>query len=727
MSETKSTAVELWGGIECTINRVGDRYSSQCEMSGHFTRLDDLRRFAELGIKKLRYPVLWENVAPDSLDEFQWEGVDARLEMIRSTTVTPILGLLHHGSGPPYTSLLDPEFPEKLARYAKAVAERYPWAEWYTPVNEPNTTARFSCLYGVWYPHSKSDRDYVRALYNQVKATILSMRSIREVNPHAKLVQTEDLGRAQSTLPLIEQARFENERRWLTFDLLLGYVDEEHPLYWFLTGPGELSGDELRWLRENACEPDIIGINHYLLSNRFLDHRLELYPGFLHGTNGFQKYADVGAVDTGQTVPPAPKEILRDVWNRYRRPFAVTEAHIAGYRESQMRWLHEIWTAAKELREEGAPIEAVTAWSLLGAYDWNSLCVACNGNYESGVFDLRSPAPRATALVRQLQAYAHGRAPDHPVLERKGFWHDKSRVIFAPSDETRAGAVATKASRPLAITGATGTLGRAFARLCERRGIDYVLLSRKQMDIASIESVRENLELVRPWAVINAAGYVRVDEAEAEFERCHRENSLGPQVLATVCSERSIPLLTFSSDLVFDGTTGAPYRESHPVSPINNYGKSKAEMERHIFAIHPRTLIVRTSSFFGPWDENNFLHLTLRTLKAGELVKAPSDTTVSPTYIPDLAATSLDLLLDGETGIAHLTNRGSVSWAEWALMAADKINSGHDRIVPVSMEEMSLAAPRPKYSVLESERFDIMPPLNEALERYFKDTASRWN
>ena len=76
----------------------------------------------------------------------------------------PIVGLVHHGSGPAYTSLLDSGFPEKLARYAGAVARRYPWLTDFTPVNEPLTTARFSGLYGHWYPHGRCDRDYVRAL-----------------------------------------------------------------------------------------------------------------------------------------------------------------------------------------------------------------------------------------------------------------------------------------------------------------------------------------------------------------------------------------------------------------------------------------------------------------------------------------------------------------------------------------------------------------------------------
>ena len=138
--------LHLWGGLECTINRVQDRYHSQLVRNGHGERPDDIERFASLGISAIRYPVLWEQVAPEGLATADWSFADERLDALRERGVTPILGLIHHGSGPQHTSLLDPEFPAALAHYAGAVAARYPWAEYYTVVNEPLTTARFACL-----------------------------------------------------------------------------------------------------------------------------------------------------------------------------------------------------------------------------------------------------------------------------------------------------------------------------------------------------------------------------------------------------------------------------------------------------------------------------------------------------------------------------------------------------------------------------------------------------
>ena len=111
--------LEVWAGVECTVNRVGDEYFDQLERSGHATRLEDLDRFAELGVRALRYPVLWERTAPNGLESADWSWADERLGRLRELGIHPIVGLVHHGSGPRHTSLIDPSFPEKLAEFAQ--------------------------------------------------------------------------------------------------------------------------------------------------------------------------------------------------------------------------------------------------------------------------------------------------------------------------------------------------------------------------------------------------------------------------------------------------------------------------------------------------------------------------------------------------------------------------------------------------------------------------------
>jgi dTDP-4-dehydrorhamnose reductase len=119
--------LELWAGVECTVNRVGDDFFDQLELNGHATRIEDLDLFAGLGVRAMRYPVLWERTAPESSGQIDWSWPDERLGRLQELGIRPIVGLVHHGSGPRHTNLLDPAFPEKLAAYARRVAERYPW------------------------------------------------------------------------------------------------------------------------------------------------------------------------------------------------------------------------------------------------------------------------------------------------------------------------------------------------------------------------------------------------------------------------------------------------------------------------------------------------------------------------------------------------------------------------------------------------------------------------
>jgi dTDP-4-dehydrorhamnose reductase len=238
--------------------------------------------------------------------------------------------------------------------------------------------------------------------------------------------------------------------------------------------------------------------------------------------------------------------------------------------------------------------------------------------------------------------------------------------------------------------------------------------------------VNAAIERYRPWAIVNTAGYVRVDDAEVESEACMRENTLGPSVLAGACASYGIQLVTFSSDLVFSGNKRAAYVESDPVGPLNVYGHSKAEAERAVLDLLPSALIVRASAFFGPWDRYNFVTATLRALSDGQKFVASSDYTVSPTYVPDLVNASLDLLLDGARGIWHLANSGAVKWSTLAEMAAEYAGLSTASLVRCANCQWMFTAPRPAYSVLGSERARFMPSLEDALLRYLHHPDLSW-
>jgi dTDP-4-dehydrorhamnose reductase len=275
--------------------------------------------------------------------------------------------------------------------------------------------------------------------------------------------------------------------------------------------------------------------------------------------------------------------------------------------------------------------------------------------------------------------------------------------------------------KPLLITGATGTLGQAFERICHIRGLHAVLLDRAGLDISEAESIKRALDLHQPWAVVNAAGYVRVDDAETDQERCYRENTTGPRLLAEACAAQGVQLLTFSSDLVFDGSHTTPYLESAVAAPLGVYGRSKLLAEQAVLAHLPTALVVRTSAFFSAWDEHNFVHHALTAARQGELFEAADDLVISPTYVPDLVNASLDLLLDGAHGLWHLANEGTYTWAELARLALRLAGLDEAGVVPRPAAHFGWAAARPRYSALGSVHGAQLPTVENALLRHLAE------
>ena len=616
-----SPGLELWGGVECTLNRVGDRQFDQLARGGHASRIEDLARFAALGIRTLRYPILWERTAPNGPQRADWRWADERLTALRALGIRPIAGLVHHGSGPLWTNLLDPAFPDGLAAFAGAVAARYPWISDYTPVNEPLTTARFSALYGYWYPHRSDSRACIEALLTQCRATTRAMQAIRRARPDARLVQTEDLGQTFSTPALAYQAEFENERRWLSFDMLCGRVGPGHALWDYLRWLGFDEGDVAEF-QDHPCPPDLIGVNSYLTSDRFLDERLERYPAHTHGGNGRDRYADVEAVRVHANGGDGPARVLRAAWERYRIPLAVTEAHLSCTRDEQLRWFIQVWEDAGSLRGEGIDIQAVTAWSLLGAFDWNSLLTRNGDHYEPGAFDLRAPEPRPTAIATMLRDLATTGTHTHPVLATPGWWRRSKRLLY-PVHPAKSGAQdpARARARPILLVmgeEALVKLGAEFGRACAGRGLPVRQVTRswRSLGIPPL-----------PWAVINLRPAWSQDAGNE---------------LAAHCAEHALPLLTFSTDLAVAGSGTGTYDEDALSLPLGDAGARAVATEKAWRSVHPGALIVRFGLLFGPWGI------------AGAEVSERAELARTAVLADDLAQTCLDLLIDDERGLWHL-------------------------------------------------------------------------
>jgi dTDP-4-dehydrorhamnose reductase len=591
---------------------------------------------------------------------------------------------LHHGNGPTDTDLLDPAFPERFAAFARAVADRYPWVDAYVPINEPLTTARFCGLYGFWHPHEKTDAAFARILHHQVLGSILAMQAIREIAPAATYIQNEDIGKVHATPTLAYEADLQNERRWLTFDLLCGRVDRDHVM-WPVLSEG-MTDEELERYLEEPFPPDVVGFDHYVSSERFLDDALDPYPDRYHSRNARHEYADVEAVWSLSDGPVGVEPLLQEAWDRYRMPLALTEVHLGGTREEQIRWLVESYEAALAVRSRGGDVRAVTAWALLGMYDWNSLMLDPSGFYESGAFDVRGGTPRETALADTIRALARGGSYAHPVLSVPGWWRRPERLIYrrepveppaaAPGDEVRraaglrseradlhaVGSSRTPQGRStttrLALVTNGGALADAFRTACTSRGLAF-----EEVEVgpdAAPEDVAGAIAEIRPWCVLDVIG---IGAAIGDvFEEAALSRPLRPETVdRVVATHRAVAreaarlgvvLLVASSWTVFDGGHDRPRVETEPPDARSDLGRAWRRAEAGVLAEAPNALVARPGPLLGS---------PLVTLDAVDDPSHAGSVVVAPAFGPDVASVALDLLIDGEGGIWHLANAGLVA------------------------------------------------------------------
>ncbi|MEA2838986.1 MAG: dTDP-4-dehydrorhamnose reductase [Methylobacteriaceae bacterium] len=607
--------------------------------------------------------------------------------------IEPIAGLLHHGSGPMYTNLLDPAFPKLFARHAQRVAVRYPWLTSFTPINEPLTTARFSCLYGHWYPHRRSMRDFLQALLLQCKAIVLAMRAIRQITPNARLVQTEDLGRVFSTPALSYQAEFENERRWLSFDLLCGRVGRNHPWHDTFMANGADERDLALFL-EGDCRPDIVGINHYVTSDRYLDEGVHKYPEHSWGGNARERYADVEAVRVDiRAGDVGMKARLSEAWKRYHLPVAATEVHLGCTREHQLRWLVEAWKAAHQLRASGQDIRAITVWALFGSIDWSSLLVSRQGQYEPGAFDVRGSKPRRTALAGAARALAKDGKFAHPVLDAPGWWQRDDRYYVQRG--IKCGELRNR-SMPITIF-ASGDLFLAelLADICTKRGLACSVFQLED------DQPEHQICVNGAWAAINIDARLVRRFGERGYRKACDAALANTKHVAELCARARIPLVHFSSDLVFDGSLGGAYVEQDPVSSeAASYEFVAAE--RAVLGTCEDALVVRAGPLFG------------LTLESPGTIKADSRSgiTVSPTFAPDVCHAVLDLLIDGERGTWHVANRAALGPSDFGKMMPG-LQQAAENSSPASRSNY-----RSRNFALSSSRGQIMPSLADAIARF---------
>jgi dTDP-4-dehydrorhamnose reductase len=270
------------------------------------------------------------------------------------------------------------------------------------------------------------------------------------------------------------------------------------------------------------------------------------------------------------------------------------------------------------------------------------------------------------------------------------------------------------------VTGARGQLAGAIvdeyrndARVCA--------YARQDLDIADFDAVMARVEADRPDVIINCAAYNNVDRAEEEPDKALNVNAFGVKVLARAAQESGATLVHYSTDFVFDGHTDRPYVEADPPNPQSVYAQSKWLGE--CFALEaPHAFVLRVESLFGGPNAKSSIDRIAQAIAGGRDAKVFVDRTVSPSYVVDVAAATMAVVERGEPGLYHCVGTGFATWHELAQEIARIMRKESEaRVVPISVADVSLKAPRPQFAALKNDKLmkiTAMPTWQDALSRY---------
>jgi dTDP-4-dehydrorhamnose reductase len=281
-------------------------------------------------------------------------------------------------------------------------------------------------------------------------------------------------------------------------------------------------------------------------------------------------------------------------------------------------------------------------------------------------------------------------------------------------------------SSKVIVFGRAGQLGTELVRVFRERGWSVIGYDRSEVDVTDAARVEQTVGSEMPALVANATAYNMVDVAEREPEAAYAGNALAVRNLALACRQADARLIHFSTDYVFDGRAGRPYTEEDRPHPLGAYAVSKLAGELYAQAYLEDPLIVRTCGVFGPGGlstpRGNFVETMLRLAAPNEPVRVVEDFVASPTYAPELAERTADLVERNLSGIFHAGGGAPVSWFEFARIIFEEANLKAE-LRATNEREHRTPARRPRYSALLNAKMEAsgvrpMPPLRDAVRAY---------
>jgi beta-glucosidase len=360
----------------------------QMEECGHYDQWQrDFELLGDLNIRFLRYgPPLHKTFLGQG--RYDWEFTDLTFAWLRERDVIPIVDLCHFGVPDWLGDFQNPDFPELFAEYARAFAHRFPWVQFYTPVNEMFICAQFSAAFGWWNEQLKSDRAFVTALKHMVKANVLAMYAILDERPDAIFIQSESTEYFHAENPqAIKPAEFYNARRFLSLDLNYGYPVNSH-MHEYLLDNG-MTREEYHFFLDNTLRHHCIMGNDFYHSN---EHRVDAGGGILPA-------GEVFGYD----------EITRQYHDRYGLPVMHTETNFDQGHEGDeaVDWLWKQWANVLRVRNNRVPIVGFTWYSLTDQIDWDIALREQRGKINPrGLYDLdRNIRPVGTAFKKLLSQW----------------------------------------------------------------------------------------------------------------------------------------------------------------------------------------------------------------------------------------------------------------------------------------------------------------------------------